>query len=499
MDDLERFVILEKLEPHFFEILEMSSQGKSDREITNLVKKPNGGTYADGSIKKNRRAQLEKLELNQAEISGLLERYKIWTGSSLALVAANTFEQFKQVNSATIQERQVQLEKVTQIRASGLVLRFLVWYYHNRVTFLTAHGKIYPCSFTDNTFEDKGVEFFQNQIVMDLTYKAQDHLPNYDYRFYASSKTLRQNGSNHLDNGVSKCTFALKNLDSDTPPKMNLYVSDYFTGLDTSESLGWELMSQLVADSQGGSEADLFARVAKKLPQRRRIEIAMGTDQNQQLQILQGVGRAATIGCAMLFVYRDADRQYRCTLGTRSAEGVAAQPNSVHVAPAGMFQSECTLQELLLPENKEEWQIDKRIFCELLEEVLDKSEEYEEPRIPYRIMKKDPQLSVILEMLKTGKADFLVSGIAVDLLNLRPEICVVLILHEYSEIIVDNIKSNREYHGKRLNQILLSTLENPTSAVPSDSGFFAPQNMVASGAACLWKGFEQIKGYLRTP
>ena len=56
-------------------------------------------------------------------------------------------------------------------------------------------------------------------------------------------------------------------------------------------------------------------------------------------------------------------------------------------------------------------------------------------------MDADPQLQLLDELVARNEADFVPTGIAVNLLNLRPEICALIAFHtpEWSE----------QHHGNR--------------------------------------------------
>jgi hypothetical protein len=205
----------------------------------------------------------------------------------------------------------------------------------------------------------------------------------------------------------------------------------------------------------------------------------------------KGNARAATLGVSCLFVYLDKDG-YKFTSNTRSSTGVAVQSNRVHTLPAGMFQTEFTLEELAW-RREEETSIEKRIMCEWLEEVYGRKE-YKDvaTKKPFSEIKKDPDTVMpILEQLRArGKVKMFCSGIAIDLFNLRPEICMVLIITEYNEKIVSSMRANEETRGKDFEKRPIQELTDQSNAMMA---YLSPENTVATGMAAIWKGLEIVK------
>jgi hypothetical protein len=152
-------------------------------------------------------------------------------------------------------------------------------------------------------------------------------------------------------------------------PKLSLELRRgfYFDSMNTSESLELELRRE-VAVGEGWQ---------KRLTQRRKL---------CRRPWLDGRGRCAAVGVATLVAWRQAGRV--CLLLARLGDKAMPERAGLwHVAPAGMFSPPCSVSRLVREE--------------LAEEL---------PGFPS----------------DAGRLYF--SGVAVNLLNLRPEICTLLLV-----------------------------------------------------------------------
>jgi hypothetical protein len=109
----------------------------------------------------------------------------------------------------------------------------------------------------------------------------------------------------------------------------------------------------------------------------------------------------------------------------------------LHIIPSGIF-------EAANPETR--WSIETTVWRELLEELYDEEEQQGTgfPAYEYHIPSKRP-INLLLEMIKEGSAEFTVTGIFCDLLQLRPEISTLLYVKDDRFAKAREISVNWEY------------------------------------------------------
>jgi hypothetical protein len=350
---------------------------------------------------------------------------------------------------------------------------FLLEHYRNQKP-VKGGGYEYPVAFEKAPEAMQPIDVFEDKLSYLKNAPEIQWTPSYELRYFASANTPSLNGE-------SKVTFALSHIDKDF--NIHYYPSDYFSGFDSCEVLKWELMKAIYQkERQGYSRGQILEGLPTMLPLRASI-----TDATQG-NVFSGAGRAATLGVAMFFAFVDKNGEYRYAVGRRAKkEGVAVQPGLIHVAPAGMFQSERDLRDINSTKALyEETSAKKRILCEYLEEIHG-DEKYAVATESFEQMMQHKYLKEITRLTEEGKCHFFFSGVAVDLVNLRPELCFVLLVKEYSEMLVEHPFGNFEYNKKEV-------LKNPIKDLEAERlPQFRPEEMVASGAACIWEGYKLLK------
>ena len=93
-------------------------------------------------------------------------------------------------------------------------------------------------------------------------------------------------------------------------------------------------------------------------------------------------------------------------------------------------------------------------------------------------------------MLNDGSAEFSVTGIVCDLLNLRPEVCTVLFVADPAFAEARQMQLNWEYEPERRQGKFLVDWHRIDDVIEKDG---AKYGIVASGAACLALGREWVK------
>jgi len=102
---------------------------------------------------------------------------------------------------------------------------------------------------------------------------------------------------------------------------------------------------------------------------------------------------------------------------------------------------------------------------------------------------KEP-IKLLRGLIDKGEAEFSVTGIVCDLLNLRPEICTVLYVPDSSFADAPRMHVNWEYEPEFRYGKFLVPWTRIDEIIERDS---ARYGIVASGAACLVLGREWVK------
>lgn len=182
----------------------------------------------------------------------------------------------------------------------------------------------------------------------------------------------------------------------------------------------------------------------------------------------------------------------------RSDTTVAAHPGGIHVIPAFMFQPGTS-------QHAEEFSVVHNILREYLEELFSVPEP-DPNAASARYFYGHPSMSFLQDLLRQGEAKIYLSGIAVNLLTLRPEICTVLHITtrrwwEEQEYVLEEAGSKRK--AFKFNEEFVeftSAKEVVGNIAYSDSDdelleakALAASKMVPSGAAAFWLGIDVLR------
>ena len=227
-------------------------------------------------------------------------------------------------------------------------------------------------------------------------------------------------------------TYCMVNLHRDsTGPKLSCKMGEYFNAVKTCDILEIELLrkfnkigSNLAKRKYTNEEIeDIFNNFFFKELNLRRILHNKVKD-----PICNGSFRSTAVAISTLIVAFDKNKGcYRTLIDVRSQK-VAVHSDLLHVIPSFMFQP-------LTSYYKKEFSIQHNIFREYLEEIFD-YKELERPSKRYpESFYNFPELKYLVSFLATGEAKILTTGVSVNLLNLRPEICTLLLVEspEYYE------------------------------------------------------------------
>lgn len=207
---------------------------------------------------------------------------------------------------------------------------------------------------------------------------------------------------------ADRITFTMKNLWVEAGDKLGLdcELGSYFRALDTCDSLEWEILGEIKSHEVSGD----FDQ---------RLQLRRETHEKVKNPLRSGLFRSASIGISTLIVYRDEDT-FQLWIRKRSGTHVAIQPNLISVIPSFTFQPATHFFE-------KEFSVIHNIFREYLEEIFSRPEPGE-GEVDWRYFYSDSRLQYLFHLMESGEAKLYLSGVVVNLLTLRPEICTVLLI-----------------------------------------------------------------------
>ncbi|SNT60675.1 hypothetical protein SAMN05216276_107848 [Streptosporangium subroseum] len=228
-------------------------------------------------------------------------------------------------------------------------------------------------------------------------------------------------------------TFAFDRLTHrDGGPKLDAFLSRYFHSAATSERLDAELMQEQDRDNRHKARIPL-SELLQRANLHRRIaeELEPGVD-----PIETGRFRAAALSHAAVVMLATGDGSYDILLPERSAD-VAFHAGFRHVAPSGIFAPFNARVVSSAKSRRAEFSVLRNFYREWVEELFD-AEAYEGWQLEDVGEPLDPTLAPEVARLQEDfdqtnpkrRGDLLYTGVSVNLLTLRPEICLLLVVDD---------------------------------------------------------------------
>jgi hypothetical protein len=299
-----------------------------------------------------------------------------------------------------------------------------------------------------------------DSIMGTLTLDSPSEFPIYDYGYL---HTLQNSGRN-VFNGV---TYSLNYVEQH-PLTLHGHMGRYYDMLATSGALENELKHTL--------ESKLI-----RLPLRSQMHRTVNVSQ----ALWNGAGRSATIGGACLVVYNDAGT-YRAILARRS-QRAATDPNFYHVLPAFIFQPTEADQA------QSQWRISQHIYREYLEELFGASET---STTSAEWIFAHPAMRDLQAMMDSGLASLYLTGITMNLLTLRPEICALLLIRDAAWWVRVNesgspiaLNTHSEAQDGVIARVPIETDEGLLAQLPPDLHTLMPPQAYTA----LWLGVEMAR------
>lgn len=212
--------------------------------------------------------------------------------------------------------------------------------------------------------------------------------------------------------------FVLTHLESVSPLKLVCHLSTYFDVIASCDAIKLEIQRAWV---------DSLGRIAtlkdplEHLPLRGRMHRAASPFS----PIWNGECRTVGLSTSTLICYRsyDDDRVgYKCLLRLRAAEKLAEGRGGFHVIPAGSFEPGAAD----IP--KKSYSVRENVIREFGEEIFDVPERRDAADVFW--YHQEPPNEYLIGLLNSGNATMHLTGFSSNLLDLRTEICTLLLIHD---------------------------------------------------------------------
>lgn len=266
-------------------------------------------------------------------------------------------------------------------------------------------------------------------------------------------------------------------------PQLKAHLARYFDAMDSCDAM----ISELAALP----ESDLHFE-ERQMP----IRFAHHSQAPTVNVLVNGAGRAAALGMSAVVAFRDRNGGLHALLGHRGT-GVATYASCWHVVPSGMAGWRfATLGNPDAPEGSTRslkgygpTYLESAILREYSEELFNHPEEAWEDEGTVR------RHEAVAALLHTYHAEIEFTGIAVDLVNLRFEVCALIFIAD------PRYYDGRHYipgweHGP---QGVHTVPVGGTAGSPEEQLILrqmTPGNTVPTGAAALWAGVDRARELL---
>ncbi len=243
------------------------------------------------------------------------------------------------------------------------------------------------------------------------------HLDDWDRQL----REIRAGRRAHLDTW-NQLTYDLQAMTRDEQGRVQVHckLGTYFHSLSTSECLDPELLEAYAAWPDSKPD-EAWPRLERRAWLHERVPDP----------VADGRYRSAALGVSTLTIVRVRNRTfdgYKMFLSPRSVT-VATKRRSYHVVPSGMFQPFIPSDSSDLLQGQ--FSVAETVMREFVEELYGVEElETGDGRVDPEAIYRRREARLLSDMLETGDAALLYSGVAINLLALRPEICTVLIIND---------------------------------------------------------------------
>ncbi|RLA41299.1 MAG: hypothetical protein DRR42_24820, partial [Gammaproteobacteria bacterium] len=324
------------------------------------------------------------------------------------------------------------------------------------------------------------VSFGDNIELSKIESLVVNRLPNWEESKFVQLRNRLSSRS--IDD---KTLFGLKSIvDNGNGIRITGSLTTYGSALATQDAIEWELLTAFADQIMTNGMDAPFADIRHSLDKRETIEERCSGNMFDGSLEHMGLAISTTV------VFSRDNGRHGVMFGRRSAD-TAAHPSLFHVIPAGMFQPE-------LGEPRNEWNVLHNVLKEYGEELYNNA--IDRSASDWKYFYRDWHgVAWLLEGLELGHCEFQITGLVLNMLNLRPEICsLLLVRNEDWWNRKPTIKTNWEYANKQdiVDEIGMarSELSLDNAEVEFEKMFgCASGEWVASGLAALWLGIDAAR------
>jgi hypothetical protein len=271
--------------------------------------------------------------------------------------------------------------------------------------------------------------------------------------------------------------------------RMSCQMGQYFDMIDTCDALEWEILR--AAPSLKSSTERAFRQFDRRLPLRTELHRRVANP------VRDGANRSVAVSLAALIAFYRDDAVY--LMMRKRSRDVAVHASLIHAIPSFMFQPASVALD-------QEYSLLHNISREYLEELFDRPDPKEGEQNPDYFF-GDPHFKELRGMLESGQAEWYFTGVAVNLLSLRPEICTVLLIKDDQWYHRHTDKAPTKDQEFQLNIEFAHNFQEIDNSVPlvgniplkrtdeeiSDYLDVAPRTMVPCGAFAFWSAVDLLR------
>jgi transcriptional regulator with XRE-family HTH domain len=204
--------------------------------------------------------------------------------------------------------------------------------------------------------------------------------------------------------------YAMRQLVTTPTLGLRCELGAYFGMIDTCDALEWELLTT-APTLTGATPAD-FEAFDRRQQLRAQLHALVADP------VRDGAWRSPGISISTLIAYYHKGAVY--LMLRKRSRNVALHAGLYHTVPSFMFQPATVFME-------DDFAVAHNIYREYLEELFNRPDPVEgEMRHDY--FYDDPRLLYLRSLMESGKAELFFTGVTVNLMSLRPDICTVLLI-----------------------------------------------------------------------
>jgi hypothetical protein len=335
---------------------------------------------------------------------------------------------------------------------------------YSRYDLLTCNNLVFPITVFQYDEGPLNVEGSNHPLLGEPQQAPKVLIEDREYYRWIRSKTDRHNND----------TFVMNSLSTQgTRLELKCGISNFFAVARSSLPLEWELLKAVSRAKAAQNPSP--ENVSEFTPLRNRLH-GITSD-----PIVCGKGRAAAVGISVLLSYSTAEG-VELFMRARGKRSTPPREYMYHVLPSAFFQAP-------FKDHTREYSLGHVCLWEYYEEFFDKKEPKKKTGDSRAFFDEEP-VKELRDMLSDHRAELYITGIAVDLLTLRPEVLLLLYIKDtawYSRN-ARNFKFSDEHASPdKLPTGRSATLRISFAPTDNEEKFFGPtkltpKNMVPPGA-----------------